>query len=323
MPRDLSLFHRAVYLTGPTASGKTAVGVALAKRLGAEVVALDSMTLYRGMDVGTAKPTDVEKDGIPHHLIDVFDPWESASVADYRRMAADRLDDLERRGVPALFVGGTPLYLKTLLRGLFEGPSADPELRRRLEAEADRIGEPAFHAKLAELDPVIANRLHPNDRRRVIRAREVMELSGGLLSDRQREHERPAEGVAVFALERPRAEIRRRIDERVSAMFRNGLVEEVRRLIEAPRGISEVAAQGVGYRETIAMLRGEATEAETIERVQARTRQFSKRQGTWFRGLCEVRPWPVSAEESPETIAAGLADAVAAHWSSRIAGDRL
>jgi tRNA dimethylallyltransferase len=307
MPSDSLLFHRAVYLTGPTASGKTAVGVALARRLGAEVVALDSMTLYRGMDVGTAKPTEVERGGVPHRLIDVLDPWGSASVADYRHWAADTLADLEARGKRALFVGGTPLYLKALLRGLFDGPGADAAVRRSLEEEADRTGDAALHARLAEVDPKSAVRLHPNDRRRVVRALEVVIVSGRSLSDQQREHDRPAPGVAVFALERPRAELRDRIDHRVLTMFEGGLVDEVRRLLDHPRGLNSVPAQGVGYRETIALIRGDSDLSTTVSRIQARTRQFAKRQSTWFRGLAEVRAWPVAGDEDPEVTAARLA----------------
>jgi tRNA dimethylallyltransferase len=310
MSCDPAIFRRAIYLTGATASGKTAVGVALARRLGAEVVALDSMTLYRGIDVGTAKPTEEERGGLPHHLIDVLDPWESASVADYRDRAAAVLADLDSRGVPALFVGGTPLYLKALLRGLFEGPAADPALRASLEEEAARAGDAALHARLAAIDPAAAARLHPNDRRRVVRALEVAALTGRPLSIQQREHDRPAEGVAVFALERLRAELCDRIDRRVVAMFDAGLVDEVRRLLDDPRGIHDVPAQGVGYRETIALLRGEADLPTTIARIQARTRQFAKRQATWFRGLAEVRPFPVPADELPEATAERLARAI-------------
>ncbi len=306
MSSDSTRFRRAIYLAGPTASGKTAVGVALARRLGAEVVALDSMTLYRGMDVGTAKPTEEECGGVPHHLIDVLDPWESASVADYRSRAAEILADLETRGKRALFVGGTPLYLKALLRGLFEGPGADAELRRSLEEEADRAGNVALHARLADTDPASAARLHPNDRRRVVRALEVAIISGRPISDQQREHARPAPGVVAFALKRPRPELHERIDRRVVTMFEGGMVEEVRRLLDDPRGINDVPAQGVGYRETIALLRGDADLSTTVSRIQARTRQFAKRQATWFRGLAEVRPWPVEGED-PEVMAGRLA----------------
>ena len=301
-----SPLHRAIYLTGSTASGKTEVGVRLARLIDAEVIALDSMTLYRGMDIGTAKPTADERSGVPHHLIDVLDPWESSSVADYRRWAVERVTEIESRGKRALFVGGTALYLKALLRGLFEGPAADLALRNELEAEADRLGDIALHARLATIDGPTSTRLHPNDRRRIIRALEVFTITGRPLSELHREHDRTAEGVAVFALERPRAELHERINRRAIAMFRAGLVEEVRRLLESPRPIGDVAAQGVGYRETIAMLRGEISESEAIPLIQTRTRQFAKRQATWFRGLAEVRPWSFEGDGTAETIAQAL-----------------
>ncbi len=305
-------FHRAIYLTGPTAAGKTAVGVALARRLGAEVVALDSMTLYRGMDIGTAKPTAEERGGVPHHLIDVLDPWEAASVADYRARALVVVADLEARGRRALFVGGTALYLKALLRGLFEGPAADPTLRRSLEEEADRRGDPAMHDRLATLDPPTAARLHPNDRRRVIRALEVIGATGRPISEQQVEHGRPAPGeVPVFALERPRAELLGRIDRRVEAMFAAGLVEEVRGLQSGARPIGPVASQGVGYREVLDLLAGRVDRPRAVAMTQARTRQFAKRQATWFRGLAEVRAWPVAPGEDPRETADRLADRIA------------
>jgi tRNA dimethylallyltransferase len=301
--------HRAIYLTGPTASGKTAVGVALARRLDAEIVALDSMTLYRGMDVGTAKPTQAERGGIPLHLIDVLDPWEAASVAEYRHRALAAVAGIEARGRRALFVGGTALYLKALLRGLFEGPGAAPDLRLQLDEETDRLGEQAMHERLAALDPATAARLHPNDRRRVLRALEVIALTGQPISRLQTEHDvlAPA-GVAVVALARPRDELRSRIDDRVVRMFADGLVEEVQALQAGPKPLGPVPAQGVGYREVLEMLAGRTSRAEAIARTQARSRQFAKRQSTWFRGLGEVRPWPVERDEPPDRTADRLAE---------------
>jgi tRNA dimethylallyltransferase len=304
-------FHRAIYLTGPTASGKTAVGVALARRLGAEVLALDSMTLYRGMDIGTAKPTPAEQCGIPHRLIDIINPWESSSVSQYRQWAKEAVDAVEQRGARALFVGGTALYLKTLLRGLFRGPGADGDLRQRLEQDAVELGDFMLHDRLTALDPATAARLHPHDRRRIIRALEVFELTGKPISAFQAEHDQPAPtDVQVFALELPRASLHDRINRRVLRFFDLGLVEEVRGLQAAERPLCPVAAEAIGYREVIAMLAGRASLSETIERVQARSRQFAKRQATWFRGLAEVRSVSVAEDEDPESIASRIAELI-------------
>jgi tRNA dimethylallyltransferase len=303
-----NVFHRAIYLTGPTGSGKTPVGVALARRLDAEVLALDSMTLYRGMDIATAKPTPAERGGVPHHLIDVIEPWESASVSQYRAWAERAVNEIERRGKRAVFVGGTALYLKALLRGMFQGPGADRELRSLLEHEAGARGDRSLHDRLATLDPAAAARLHPHDRRRVVRALEVIELTGRRLSDLQAEHDQPAPaGVPVFALQLPRANLHDRINRRVVTFFDAGLVDEVRRLQSGPRTLCDVAAQAIGYREVITMLAGGATKVQAMEQVQARTRQFAKHQLTWFRGLKEVRAIPIAPDQGPEVIAELLA----------------
>jgi len=302
-PGPANPFHRAVYLTGPTAVGKTAVGVELARQLGAEVVALDAFTLYRGMDIGTAKPDSEERGGIPHHLIDVLDPWEAASVADYRERATRAVDAIRARGRRALFVGGTALYLKVLLRGLFDGPAADPALR----ADLERHDDATLHARLAALDPASSAKIPPGNRRRVIRALEVAMLTGRPIAALQVEHDRPAPGVAVFALDRPRPEIHRRINLRVGSMFAAGLVEETQRLRTGPRPLHPVPAQGVGYREASDLLDGRSTLAVAIERTQARTRQLAKRQSTWFRGLAEVVPHPVESGEPPEVTARAIA----------------
>ena len=295
-PRDLLDWSDGV--------GQDGGGDCAARRIDAEIVVLDSATLYRGMDIGTAKPSLEERAGIPHHLIDVIDPWESASVSDYREWARGAIADIESRGKRVLFVGGTPLYLKVLLRGLFAGPAADAGLRQSLEHEAAVCGDASLHARLAALDPVAAARLHERDRRRVIRALEVIERTGKPLSALQLEHDALAPpSVRVFALAPLCAVVRERIDRRVLRFFEAGLVDEVRALMSGPRPLSATAAQAIGYREVIAMLAGDASLEQTIERVQARTRQFAKRQATWFRGLGEVIGVPVGGDETAEVIA--------------------
>ncbi len=300
----------AVYLTGPTASGKTAVGVALARLLDAEVIAMDSMTLYRGMDIGTAKPTIEERQDIPHHLLDVIDPWESASVADYRDWAIAKARDIQGRGRRVLFVGGTPLYLKAMLRGLFEGPGADDALRDSLEAEADSLGDEALHRRLAEVDPALAARLPVRDRRRVIRGLEVFVLSGRPLSSFHDEHGHPAEGAHVFALDRDRDELCERIYRRVDGMFQEGWLDEVRRLLDLPRPLDRVPTYAVGYREAMEHLQGRMTREAMVESTKIRTRQFAKRQRTWFRNLAECRAWPIGASDTAAGVAQGIARAI-------------
>ena len=296
-------FHRAIFLTGPTAVGKTAIGVALAKRLDAEVIALDSMTLYRGMNIGTAKPTLGERGAVQHHLIDIVDPWDSATVADYRTWAERTIAEIEGRGHRVLFVGGTALYLKALLRGLFEGPAADPTIRHELEIEAVSRGHLAIHQRLSSIDPITAQRLHPNDLRRVIRALEVFAATGQPLSAYQVEHSQIApDHVCAIALTRARPALLTRIDQRVEEMFKNGLVDEVEQLTKAARPIHETPAQAVGYHECREYLAGNSSLVQAVERTSLRTRQFSKRQATWFRGLAEVDSLLIDDNETVDQV---------------------
>jgi len=298
------------FLTGPTASGKTAVGVELARRIGAEVISMDSMALYRGMEIGTAKPTVEDRQAVPHHLVDVLEPHEEYSLAQYLEAAHERIEEVRGRGREVLFVGGTPLYLKGLLRGIFQGPPADWQLRRRLEDEARQHGSVALHKRLATVDAVAAERLHPNDTRRVIRALEVYEKTGQPISRLQRQFDvgRPAEACRVFVLDWARAELYARIDCRVEAMFAAGLVDEVRGLLTHPQPMSPSAAQAVGYREVIEHLRGLQTLPQTVELVQQHTRQLAKRQITWFRSLSECRFVLMGGQDSPSAVAGRLAE---------------
>jgi len=299
---------RCWFLTGPTASGKTAVGLELAEILGAEIISMDSMALFRGMDVGTAKPTADERGRVPHHLIDVVDPDQDFSLAQYVEAAQRTALEIESRGRVPLFVGGTPLYLKSLLRGIFVGPPANWPLRRELQTFAEREGNAALHQRLTAVDPATAARLAVGDVRRVVRALEVFGHSGQSITTLQRQFDRarPAAECHVFVLDWPRAELVRRIDERVESMFQVGLELEVRRLREQFQW-SRTALQAVGYREVIEYLDGVRNLEETKELVKVRTRQFSKRQGTWFRSLSECRPLPMGGYPGPRQVAKEIA----------------
>jgi tRNA dimethylallyltransferase len=297
------------YLTGPTAGGKTGVGVALARMLDAEIISLDSMALYRGMDIGTAKPSRDERFEVPHHLIDVLDCDQEFSLAQYVDAAQRRAEAIRGRGREVLFVGGTPLYLKGLLRGIFQGPPADWALRQRLEAEAAQSLPGFLHRRLTEIDPAAAARLHPNDTRRLIRAIEVYEKTGRPISQWQQQFKigRPAESCRVFVLDWDREELYVRIDRRVDAMFAAGLVDEVRRLLDGPNPLSRTARQALGYREVIEYLGGGGWSLrQTVELVKLHTRQFAKRQWTWFRSLSECRHVPVTEQSPPAEVAAAV-----------------
>jgi len=313
----MSAFANALILTGPTACGKTALALDLATRIGGEIIALDSMTVYRGMDIGTAKPSAAERARVPHHLIDVLDPWESLTVAWWLAQAEAACADITARGKRPIFVGGTPFYLKALLHGLFDGPPADAELRKKLEEEAARDGNAALHARLAAVDPKTAARLHPNDVRRVVRALEVHALTGKPISDWQQTWDTPAfaEGAVAkpqaaaipgVVLELPREVLYDRINRRVDAMLEAGWLDEVRRLRELPRPLSRESRQALGYRELLEYLESGGDWSATVDLIRTHTRQFAKRQLTWFRHLPSLVPVPADAS--------GMAERVLAAW---------
>jgi tRNA dimethylallyltransferase len=243
------------------------------------------------MDIGTAKPTAAERAQVPHHLLDLLDPTEDFSLANYRDAAQEKIADIRDRGREVLFVGGTPLYLKALLRGMFSGPPADWEFRQRIEEELQVVPLAALHDRLKSVDPLSAARLHPHDKRRIIRALEVHRQTGRPISHLQTHFEEgvPAESCRVFVLDWPRDILHRRINARVERMFADGLVDEVRGILQRHGRLGRTASQAVGYREVIEHLRGERDLAQTVEAVQARTRQFARRQLTWFRSLAECR----------------------------------
>jgi tRNA dimethylallyltransferase len=288
----LEPFPDSLILTGPTGSGKSRLALAVAEQLDAEIIAMDSMTLYRGLDIGTAKPGTAERQRIPHHLLDVLDPWQSASVAWWLAQAEQRYHDIAARGKRVLFVGGTPLYLKALLHGLFDGPPADIAVRERLSAEAQSEGSLALYQRLAQVDPPTAERLHPNDVRRIIRALEVWEVTGQPISSFQSQWkgESPDRSNRVLWLDVPRPQLYARINDRVQEMIAAGLVDEVRRLRALPYPLSREASQALGYKELFAHLDGRASLDEAIKQIQTRSRQFAKRQLTWFRQMPQCRP---------------------------------
>lgn len=280
-------------LVGCTATGKTAVGLRVAERLGAEVVSLDSMLVYRGLDVGTAKPSAAERARVPHHLVDVAGPEERYDVQRYLADVEAALAGIRARGAAALFVGGTGFYLKALTHGVFEGPRTDPALRARLEARAEAVGAEALHAELAAVDPPSAARLHPNDVRRVVRALEVHAQTGRPLSDWQREW-REEDGARAAG--RPRVLVGLRVDldvlearieARTRAMLAAGWAEEAAAVRAGP-GFGPTAVAALGYAEVLRLVDGELDEDECVRLVALRTRQLAKRQQTWWRHFPEL-----------------------------------
>lgn len=287
MPPTPASFADALLLTGPTGSGKTALALDLAEGLNAEIVAADSMTVYRRMDIGTAKPTAAERALVPHDLLDLLDPWESGNVAWWLTRAAEACEQIRSRGLRPLFVGGTPFFLKALLHGLFDSPAIDAAIRERLEDEAGRVGPEALHARLAAVDPVAAARLHPNDVRRVVRALEVFEGTGRPISDWQGSWKNAAAPIPVVALDWPKDALNVRIDARIDAMLAAGWLDEARRLRNGPKPLGREAAQALGYRDLFDFLAGGTDWDATVANIKLHTRQFAKRQRTWFRGLKE------------------------------------
>jgi len=298
---------QVVFLIGCTGCGKGRVGRIAAEQLGAEILSVDSMKVYRRMDIGTAKPTPEDRARVRHHMIDVVEPSESFSVARYVAGADAAIAEICRRGRRVLAVGGTCLYVKGLSEGLFEGPGADPALRAQLRQRAEAEGSAALHAELAALDPVAAARIHPNDQRRIERALEVYRLTGRPISELQRQWDRSRRyDCRFFGLRREKTDQNRRINQRVGRMIEMGLVDEVRSLLAGPGGLGPVARQAVGYAEIIEHLEGRLSLEEAVEAIKINTRRLAKSQRTWFRRWRDVTWLDVPADEPPETTARRL-----------------
>lgn len=302
---------RFLVITGPTASGKEGAALAVAARLGGEIVSLDSMKVYRGLDIGTAKASAADRRRVPHLLLDVVNPWEKFSAARWAELAEAALAEIRGRGRVAIVSGGTILYLKALLYGLFEGPAADAALRAELEAEAERLGVTSLHSRLAGVDPAAAARIHPNDLRRIVRALEVEQLTGRPISELQGQFGRMRAGLApvVVAIRREREDLVRRIDERVERMLAAGFEAEVRGLLASPEGLSMEAAQAVGYRELIALIEGRLPREEIAAEIKKNTRRFAKQQMTHLRSLAECVWLDVAEGEGAEAVAGRVVEA--------------
>jgi tRNA dimethylallyltransferase len=292
-----------VAIVGPTATGKSALGIALAKRFDGEVVACDSTAVYRGFDIGTDKVPLEQQDGIPHHMVDVAGPTEEYSAARYAREAAAVIRDITRRGKLPILVGGTGLYYRALTRGFFPGPSRDLALRARLERVADRRGTGCLHRWLGRVDPASAERIQSRDRKRLVRALEVYLLTGRALTAHFAETASPIPEyrVLAFALRIPQDATAERVARRVDAQFESGLLDEMRGLLQA--GVPRTAHPftGLVYRQALEHLNGIRGERETRELIVRENRKYSRRQLIWFRKEPNLQ-WIHAAGERPETV---------------------
>jgi tRNA dimethylallyltransferase len=305
----------ALALMGPTASGKTALAMEWAQRCNGEIVSVDSALVYRGLDIGAAKPDAAMRAQVPHHLIDIREAWQPYSAADFAVDARRAMDDIAARGKLPLLAGGTGLYFRALLQGLAPMPEADPEMRERIAAEAAAHGWPAMHAQLAASDPQAAAKIKPTDPQRIQRALEVFRLSGRPISDWQRAPSRtrlPFRVLKLVLAPRDRAVLHRRIEQRFDAMLAAGFLQEVHRLRDAPemhavgRPLDLPAVRAVGYRQAWEYLDGRTSAAEFRDRAIFATRQLAKRQLTWLRGELDARWFDPHSDRAALESALGL-----------------
>ncbi|MCE5185619.1 MAG: tRNA (adenosine(37)-N6)-dimethylallyltransferase MiaA [Planctomycetaceae bacterium] len=296
---------KKILILGVTASGKGGLAFELAKRLEGEIVSVDSMKVYRRMDIGTAKPSLEKRQAIAYHLIDVAEPSESFSVDRFLDLAAKAIAEIEGRKKTMVAAGGTAMYIKALLYGLFEGPGTDESVRARLANQIKKSGLAAMHARLAEADPEAAARIHWNDQKRIIRALEVYELTGRPISSFQKQWDAqaaPPEDWLVFGLRRTKEAESHRINLRVKRMIDEGLRDEVAALLAEDKPLSPQAAAAIGYAEMIEHLKGKSDLEETIEQIKINTRKFAKAQRTWFKTFRGMQWIDVAEEDTVETV---------------------
>lgn len=300
-------------LVGPTCVGKTTVGVTLAQRMGAEILSADSRQVYRFMDIGTAKPTHEERQLVAHHLIDVLDPDEPFNAGAYGDLARKTLDGLTAGGVPALIVGGAGLYLKALEGGLFSGPELPTGQRERVRLKLEAMNSLTLHGRLRHVDPDMAERLHPNDRQRVVRAIEVFEITGTPLTvlHQARAATAPTVRFHLIGLDRPRNEVYERIQVRVQQMISDGLVGEVEGLIERGYTADTWALKTFGYAEILAYLEGRLSLTAAVDKIAMETRRYAKRQWTWFRGRSDVEWLTIGQHDTADEVCDRIQETVA------------
>lgn len=293
--------RKIICIAGPTASGKTALAVSLAKELNGEVLSCDSMQVYRGMDIGTAKPTKDEMDGVPHHMLDVADPEEDFSVSRFCVLAEPILEDILARGRTAILAGGTGLYMDALIRGGDFAPAPVPGLREELEAQAEREGMEAMYARLQDVDPETAARLSLSDKKRILRALEVYLQTGGTITAHNRRTQTVPpryDPIWLGLTAADRQALYRRIDARVEQMVDRGLLEEIRGLLASGVRREATAMQAIGYKEFLSVLDGAEPLSQAVETVQRSSRRYAKRQLTWFRRNPAIR-WISWEEDDP------------------------
>ncbi len=298
-----------LFLVGPTASGKGDAAFRMARGIGAEIVSLDSMKIYRGMDAGTAKPGADRRAKARYHLIDVLHPWEHCDLRRYSDMAEEAIADILGRGLVPLVSGGAGMYLRGLLYGVFRGPAADPEIRKRLKSLAAEKGVPHLHGMLAAIDPASAARIHPNDLMRIVRAIEVAEITGKPLSSHQSQKTQRTDFEARIAgIRRETGDLRRRIDLRADAMIARGFAEEVGRLWSSEKPPGRSASAALGYATMARHVAGEIGIEEAAAEIKKETWRFSRKQMTWFRSFPQIRWVDASEGEDGEVIAARVLD---------------
>ncbi|MBN2311366.1 MAG: tRNA (adenosine(37)-N6)-dimethylallyltransferase MiaA [Candidatus Hydrogenedentes bacterium] len=306
---------RLLAVVGPTASGKTSLAIELAERLGAEIISADSMQVYRGMAIGTAAPTPDEQARVKHHLVGILTPDQPFSAGEFQRRARAVVAEQAARGRPVIVAGGSGLYLRALIDGLFPGPKADAAVRGRLHDEADRLGVPALYERLARMDPDYADLIQENDLRRIVRALEVHALTGRPFSELHREHRSTSTAIDTLqvALDYPRARLYARIDARVDRILANGFIDEVQALLDAGYEPYIQRLRSLGYREFIGHLRGELSLAEATDTMKRNHRRFAKRQLSWFRADPRIHWLPADDDTPPGSFVEPILDLFARH----------